>query len=46
MFRVPKSSVTDDKLIEQIKEENDRLIMKIFGLDYDELLSQATQDEN
>ena len=43
---MPKSPVTDDKLIEQIKEENDRLFMKIFGLDYDELLSQGSQDEN
>jgi hypothetical protein len=35
----------DEKDIEHIKVENDKMIMKIFGLDYEKLFPKH-QDEN
>ena len=39
------TETTKDKDIEQIKKENDRIIMKIFGLNYEEFFPQERQDE-
>jgi hypothetical protein len=36
---------TKDPDIEEIKKENDRIIMKIFGLQYEKYFSQEHQDE-
>jgi len=36
----------DEKDIERIKVENDKMIMKFYGLDYEKLFSQENQDEN
>ena len=35
----------DEKEIERIKVENDKIIMKIFGLDYEKFFPEH-QDEN
>jgi hypothetical protein len=35
----------DEKDIERIKVENDKMVMKIFGLDYEKLFPE-NQDEN
>lgn len=35
----------EDIDIEEIKKENDKIIMKIFGLKYEKFFSQEHQDE-
>ena len=39
------TETTKDKNIEQIKKENDRIIMKVFGLKYEKFFPQERQDE-
>lgn len=39
------TDTTKDTDIEEIKKENDRIIMKIFGLQYEKYFSQEHQDE-
>ena len=38
------AEVTED--IEEIKKDNERIIMKTFGLDYEKYFSQERPDEN
>ena len=39
------TETSEDTDIKQIMKENDRIIMKIFGLDYEKYFSQERQDE-
>lgn len=36
---------TEDTDVEEIKKENDKIIMKIFGLQYEKFFPQVNQDE-
>lgn len=37
---------TENTHIEEIKKENDKIVMKIFGLDYEKYFAQKRQDED
>ena len=40
------TDTTENTHIEEIKKENDKIIMKIFGLDYEKYFAQKSQDED
>lgn len=47
MFEVHNTMTedTEDTDVEEIKKENDKIIMKIFGLQYGKFFPQENQDE-